>query len=287
MRFSERYGHKEPAPFLQPDELTNGLRNRIWNALYETYFGDIGDNDPVFGFPRYSSSFNSLSTYLRHFYFKIPIDDRNNDPEIELEKIRKNYHGLNFPEFYDFLETMAGPTVVSFYQYQSGFRENKFTEHCNHIFEEEKAAFRFVENLITPTTNKEERAAINDAAKSDEAGCHIVHAVTLYRDRSNPDYRNSVKESISAVEATYRQLTGKRHKNINTAIAELEGCIDLPTSLKNGFSSIYGWTSGPDGIRHALMKNARDVTEPEARLMLVMCSAYVNYLLSLRGSKPK
>ena len=280
MRFSERYEHKEPAPFLQPDELTNGLRNRIWNALYTTYFDNIGDNDPVSGFPRYSSSFDSLSMYLRHHYFKIPIDDRSSDPQIEFEQIKGDYHDLTFPEFYDFLETMAGP-VASIPR----FRENKFTEHCNRIFKEEKAAFRFVANLITPITNEEERAAINDAARSDEAGCHIVQAVTLYRDRSNPDYRNSVKESISAVEATYRQLTGEKHKDIKTAIAALERHIDLPAPLKKGFSAIYGWTSGHDGIRHALIKDARDVTEPEARLMLVMCSAYVNYLLSLRGSK--
>ena len=62
---------------------------------------------------------------------------------------------------------------------------------------------------------------------------------------------------------------------------EKEG-MHLPNSLKNVFSAIYGWTSGTDGIRHAMMDKASPVTEAEARLMLVMCSAYVNYLLSLR-----
>ncbi len=167
------------------------------------------------------------------------------------------------------------------------FNADVFTEHCNQVFEEEKAAYRFVENWITPIINEKERATIRDAARSDEAGRHISRAITLYRDRSEPDYRNSVKESISAVEATYRRLTGGEHKNIGAAITALEGQgrIDLPTSLKKGFSQIYGWTSGRDGIRHALMKDAPEITEPEARLMLVMCSAYVNYLLSLRGSK--
>jgi len=58
-----------------------------------------------------------------------------------------------------------------------------------------------------------------------------------------------------------------------------------PLSQK-GFSAIYGWASDLDGIRHANMGRDRPPTEAEARVMLVMCSAYVNYLLSLRGSDP-
>ena len=60
-------------------------------------------------------------------------------------------------------------------------------------------------------------------------------------------------------------------------------CIGLPP-LKKGFSAIYGWASGPDGIRHALMEGGRPPDEADARLMLVMCSAHVNYLMSLPGS---
>ncbi len=189
------------------------------------------------------------------------------------------------PTLHDFLEAMADPVVAGFYQDQPGFRANAFTEWCNEIFEEEKAAVRFVENRITEITNDEERAAISDAARTDEAGSHIVQAITLYRDRTAPDYRNSVKESISAVEATYRRLTGKEHKDIGSAIAAMERQgIVLDPSLKAGFARIYGWTSGSDGIRHALMDGAHQPTEAEARVMLVMCSACVNYLLSLRGS---
>ncbi len=278
MRFSERYGHKEPIPFLQPDEVTNELRNRIWNVLYTTYFDNIG------ALANYSPPFHKLSMHLRDSYFKIPVDDRDLDPKIELQMIKDHYLALNFPEFYDFLETMAVPTVARFRR----FREDVFTEHCNQVFEEGKAAYRFVENWITPIINEEERAATCDAVRSDEAGRHISEAIALYRNRSKPDYRNSVKESISAVEATYRRLTGEKPKNIKTAITILENQgIKLPASLREGFSAIYGWTSGPDGIRHALMKDAREITEPQARLMLVMCSAYVNYLLCLRGTKPK
>ena len=279
MSFSERHGHKKPAPMLEEDDLPDGLRNRIWNVLWTVHFYEI--NDRLHG---YSSNFDKLSLRLRHSHFKIPVDERPPRPSAERKLIRDRYFQLQFPEFYDFLERMAGKEISSIYR-RGDSRPIQFTKRCNAVFEQERARFRFVSNLITPITSEEEMAEVQLAADTDEAGSHIRQAIELYRDRTSPDYRNSIKESISAVEATYRRLTGKRHKNVGDAIDAMERAgIVFPDSLKLGFKKIYDWTSGESGIRHALMEDDRTVTEAEARLMLVMCSAYVNYLLSLRGT---
>ena len=278
MSFSERHVHKKPAPMLDEDDLPQGLRNRIWNVLRAIHFHDISD-----GLNNYSRTFHDLSMHLRHTYFKIPFDERPPRPGAERKLIRDRYFQLPFPDFYDFLETMAGKEVASIYR-RGDKRPIRFIERCNTVFQQEKARYRFVSNLITPITSEAEMAEVRFAADTDEAGNHIRRAIELYRDRTTPDYRNSIKESVSAVEATYRRLTGKQHKNIGAAIAAMESeGMQLPESLKTGFSKIYGWASGESGIRHALMEDDRTVTEAEARLMLVMCSAYVNYLLSLCG----
>ena len=238
----------------------------------------------MIGRNNYSSNFSRPFHASQTFtYFKIPVDERPPRPGAERKHIRDRYFQLQFPEFYDFLESMAGKAISSIYR-KGDNRPIQFTKRCNTVFEQEKARFRFVSNLITPITSEEEMTAVQLAADTDEAGSHIRQAIELYRDRTSPDYRNSIKESISAVEATYRRLTGKRHKNVGDAIDAMEraGTV-FPDSLKLGFKKIYDWTSGESGIRHALMENDRTVTEAEARLMLVMCSAYVNYLLSLRG----
>ena len=284
MRFSERRGYKTPAPMLQEHDLPEELRNCIWNLLWILYFNDKS----VGGFDGYNDSFHVLSMRLRNSYFKITIDDRPSNPKVERKYIRDRYFAFRFPEFYDFLEFMANDDVESANREHGGGRRSRrdtFVKRCNQVLEQEKSRFRFVSNLITTITNDEEMEAVEMAAVTDEAGVHIRRAIELYRDRTNPDYRNSVKESISAVEATYRRMTGTIHKNFGVAIAamEKEG-MDLPEPLKTGFSKIYGWTSGKGGIRHALTKGARPVSEAEARLMLVMCSAYVNYLLSLRSN---
>lgn len=281
MRFSERHGYTAPAPMLEETELPDELRNCIWNVLWSVHLCDIFGSGNS-----YSATFDTLSMRLRQFHFRVPIDIRSSDPPEERDFIRSRYFELQFPEFYDFLEAMASDQIESVYRERGERRRDQFVKRCNSVLEQEKTCFRFISNLLTPITNEEEMAEVRNAGATDEAGSHIRRAIELYRDRTNPDYRNSVKESISAVEATYRRLNGTEHQRIGTAIAEMdkEG-LHLPESLKNGFTAIYGWTNGKDGIRHPLMARARAVTEAEARLMLVMCSAYVNYLLSLSGKQ--
>lgn len=67
---------------------------------------------------------------------------------------------------------------------------------------------------------------------------------------------------------------------------ENEG-IHLHIAFKEGIIKLYGWTSDDGGIRHALMDGDSSVTENEARFMLVLCSAYVNYLIILYENRNK
>jgi hypothetical protein len=54
--------------------------------------------------------------------------------------------------------------------------------------------------------------------------------------------------------------------------------VGLHSALKKGFSSIYGYTSDNDGIRHALTQDS-NCDQEDAKYMLVSCSAFVNYLI--------
>jgi hypothetical protein len=68
-----------------------------------------------------------------------------------------------------------------------------------------------------------------------------------------PDYRNCVKESISAVESAARQIAGEGAK-LADALAALERKgVTLHPALKKGFLRLYGYTSDDDGIRHAIL----------------------------------
>ena len=95
---------------LEEHDLPEGLRNRVWNVLWELFFSDEMVEER---FDEYSVYFSALSEHLRHSYFKLPVDDRSNVPTSERSFLRARYFELQFPDFYDFLEEMAGDKVAS------------------------------------------------------------------------------------------------------------------------------------------------------------------------------
>jgi hypothetical protein len=59
-------------------------------------------------------------------------------------------------------------------------------------------------------------------------------------DRRTPDYRNSVKESIYAVESLVATLVGIEKGTLGQWIKKLEEEIGLHPALWTAFSSLYG-----------------------------------------------
>jgi hypothetical protein len=102
----------------------------------------------------------------------------------------------------------------------------------------------------------------------------------MLSDRRDPDYRNSIKESISAVEALVKTVTKSDKETLGDLLKDLERKGKLHPALKAAFSSLYGYTSDADGIRHALLDEDR-VTFDQGKFMLVACSAFTNYVTAM------
>ena len=109
---------------------------------------------------------------------------------------------------------------------------------------------------------------------------HLNKALELYAQRPVGDYRNSIKESISAVEAYCREITDEN--TLGDALKKLNSKgVLIPPMLKVAFEKLYAYTNQPDtGIRHALMDEDGTYTPAleEALFMLVSCSSFINYL---------
>lgn len=156
---------------------------------------------------------------------------------------------------------------------------NKLAEDTNSILEEELAGYRCINNIFVPITDKNEIMEIGGAMHDSPfqaVHIHLNQALKLLSIK-NPDYRNSIKESISAVESTAREICGKPTATLGEALKILEKDNDLHPALKSGFSAIYGYTSDGDGIRHALMDKS-NLDLADAKYFLVSCSAFINYL---------
>ena len=114
---------------------------------------------------------------------------------------------------------------------------------------------------------------------------HIREAIGCLPPSPNASPRNSVKESITAIEATLKHLTGEPSATLGEGLRSYEKKFEpLHPSIKRGLIHFYEYSSGPEGIRHALVVDAAEVTVDDARFMLVTCSAFVNCLIAAASS---
>jgi hypothetical protein len=149
--------------------------------------------------------------------------------------------------------------------------------------DEEKAGFRLVAGRFIEITDPREVAAIDAAVAASKdrfipVRTHLDAAVRLYSDRHAPDYRNSIKESISAVEAVAQVLTGDPKAELGKALALLEKRAPIHGAFASALKSLYGYSSDAEGIRHAL-SGEPTLDGADAKFMLVACAAFVTYAI--------
>ena len=281
MKFSERYGHKPVREIIQVDAIDEALKNGIWNLL-KVFYWDKAKYSSCDGYRGgYSLTFESnkdlkfLCNGLWCNYFKEPLDHLSDDWSEVLKKLRNYFFNAKWYEIYDFIEFIANNHYSKDYENTNAF----FMSACNKNLEKEMAAYRFVDGLITRITEEEEIKAIEKAIDEGEqlVSQHVRRSLELLSDRSKPDYRNSIKESISAVERLAAHVTGEDKGTLGQLLKKLDEHIELHPALKTAFSSLYGYTSDEGGIRHALTE--KEVVDFEdAKFMLVTCSAFINYV---------
>jgi len=265
--FSQRNGFGSTS--IQLETASQTMKNRIWAAFYKKEF-DIYD----------TLEWDSYTTGIENMMIEMGVPYEF--PENRIYKTNNakalQKYVLGTPEWYiifDFIErylaTVKADTV------------SEMTAIFNHILEDEVSAYRVVDKIIVPITNSAEIETIMSAAETQyqSVNTHIKKALTLFADRKNPDYENAIKESISAVEAMCCIITGQSgpQATLGKTIKKLKECgVYIHSAMENAFSSLYGYTSDEDGIRHGGIDFANAPAE-DAKYMLISCSAFVNYLI--------
>jgi len=164
-------------------------------------------------------------------------------------------------------------------------RRYPFVDDINQIFEQEFVGYRFIDGEITPISDEMEVAEIEQSLDIEFQGCraHFKKALSFLSDREKPDYKNCIKESISAVESICKVIIGKDKATLGDALKVLESKQGLKGQLKSAFEKLYTYTNDKGGIRHAEGLFESNVTFEEAKYMLVSCCAFVNYLIAEYG----
>lgn len=259
MRFSERMGIVKASNIIQKDDMNDDLRTDLWNTLY------LFVNDNL------SADRMNFCKEICTDFLKIPVDEFKYSKL--MDNIKHFIYNKSWSYVYDIIEFVANASCSLCLR-----GRNDFIEKINQMLERNNSAYRFVGNEIAPLINNTEIKEIETAQENPRSNVqtHINTALGFLSDRQNPDYRNSIKESISAVEALCREITGE--STLDKALPALaKKGVEIPNMLRKSFEHFYHFTNDKNGIRHALM-DEEQIGFEEAKYMLVLCSAFVNYL---------
>lgn len=278
MNFSQRIGKVDPSKKMQLESLDDDLINGLWNSVKIHVLDELVKTTSHYGGV---TEYKSFAKELWIKFYKKPIDTiPSGHYDIE-DIIRSKFYNSTWHGVYDFIEFIAGLEHDNI-----RFENDEFIEFCNENLEKENAGYRFINGLISPITNNTEIKEISEAINICEqfsalrgANIHLKKSLEKFSDKANPDYRNSVKESISAVESVAKLISGNKNDSLAGALDKIKGKTKIHPALERAFKQIYGYTSDGDGIRHAI-KDEDNCDFEEAKFMLVSCSAFVNYLIS-------
>ena len=274
--FSDRMGIKPINTEIQTTDFDNRTRVFIVNLLNTVY-------KYVYE-PDYDGQARTilLSDVLSNVYLQqvsYSLNTRYNEKHVFDVFINKTI----YEDDYDAVLTLLEYLVQEMDEYVSKrYRQIDISNAFNQLFEKEYVGYRFINNMIVPITGKEEVIEINEALSVifDNVNKHLEKALTFLSNREMPDYENSIKESISAVEAMCSNILGKQG-TLGDALKKIEKerVVSIHPALKEAFLKLYGYAGdASSGIRHAAKLGGTDSTFQEARYMLVACSAFINYL---------
>lgn len=262
--FSERNGYTSILDAMKPETVTPQLKNRLWNLI------DRAIN---------SENIDRISFVLFHDLYKLPVDTRGEinhytatDWTPVIRKIRDRFMNDPWYSVYNHLEIFIRLKFINWFV-------------LNTTLIEEHAPYRIVQGHVVPISSETEIAAITEASSNNQdkfasSRQHIQTALSIFSQKPEPDYRNVIKESISAVEATVKVINGESSESLGRGLKNMKRREFADPALLDGFEKIYGWASNKEGIRHALMDSST-LGAAEAKFFLVACSAFSNYLRTL------
>lgn len=272
--FSERYGYKKVSDVIIRETITPEIKNAICSCFDELLH--------IYSIEGYHVPSFELKELEKHIWTKFFNQRLSN----------YNYNSFSIPsciedphaQWYEVLDLIEF-SIKYMHHRDEGTRLSAsipFVASLNSEFERLNFAYRIVNCEIVEITSEHEIETIEYAIDNSPQNVkmHLNSALEKLAQRPDGDYRNSIKESISAVEAFCREKTGEN--TLGRALNSLErNNIIIHSQLKSAFEKLYAYTNHPEtGIRHCSMDNEGRYTPTadEALFMLVSCSAFINYL---------
>ena len=225
--FSDKRGIKRLSNIIQIDSLNDRTRNKIYSAtmelvnktddkrkfveyIYEDIFSLTKNDIPLNG-----QEFDIFSDYYKN------VED----------EILFNLRNCEYNNVFDFIIGIIRGIKIN-------KLKNWYIKEIEKIFQEENVNYKIVGDNIIDIIDEYQVAEIEETLKNpyDIVRKHYKKAIEkLYQDR---DYDNSIKESISSVEAMCQALTENNKATLGDALKLLKDKIH--PAMKSAFEKLFG-----------------------------------------------
>lgn len=293
--FSEKIGLSTCTIKMQTNEFDDRTRTLIGNHLYDV-LSVVFSYASTIGISRYLNPSRQSPLQAMSSDFCKDVLSEVLNVSVHLPSNKFYNWEVNYDRFAEIISSAPYNEVLDFLWYVCHWIATHTTSTSfvheiyngfNQLFEKEYVGYRFVAGEITPITNSLEIQEIEQACQIPFEGAHVQlqKALGFLSNREHPDYKNSIKESISAVESVCETIVGSENgATLGKAVKHLEEHgLKIHSSLREGISKLYGYACDQGGVRHGEGEVESTVTFEEAKLMMVTCSAIVNYLVAEYG----
>lgn len=273
--FSERKGFKQFSNIIQRDDLNERTRNKLYSKT-KIMLENVHNES----FYEIRHEFNE-ELYIN--IFSCTIDDIPQYRETIYKDVKDIFLYSTFSDVFTFIEAIIYILKNIDKNYSKEY-SSMYTEAIEQVFQDENVDYHIENGLIIDITSKEQIESIEKTmnSKYDIVSKHYNNALRLLYE--NKDYSNSIKESITSVEAMC-QIINNSKQTLGEALKKLN--ISIHPALLSAYKILYGYTSDANGSRHANGIGEKNATFAEARYMLISCSAFVNYLIDLYNGVEK
>ena len=273
--FSQRMGIEEKKE-LQTNSMDDDLRKRIWNVVHKLYFDEIYFFGNMHKELRYEWDPITESQILSKIFDGFFKEDASR--RLYVTDVKGRFYKLEWYRVYDFVE---------FLMLKLPLNTDALQDELNLVLKEESAGYLIGDNKVIPITNKLEMDEVSKAQHTamDEIDKHVIKSVALLSNKENPDPHNAIKEAISAVEALCRKISGDNSASLGQALCKIKEKRPelIDEHLEEAVKKLYKFSNDSSGVRHSHAEGKTQVGFDEAKFMVVVCSAIVNYLIMRHG----
>ena len=161
------------------------------------------------------------------------------------------------------------------------------------LFIDEFFAYEFIKGSVirkgrkhTVETTDQAQYVMSDN-RLQNARIHYSKALGFFRDRKQPDYANTVKEAVCAVESAgkdlFPQAKASTLGDLINWLKNKNNNIAIPPALINTFSSIYALRNSGKEVAHGSASGG-EITAAIAEYILSLSASTIIYLVDLANS---